>query len=86
LLALAAGLVGLNARGGDGATTVTVPALEGLGMAEARLQLIARGLQPGRVDIAPLPGEPLEVVYQDPPAGTTVESGAQVNFVIRAPE
>jgi hypothetical protein len=68
---------------GAGATA-EVPALAGLSLGEVREQLQARGLALGRVDTAPLPGQPANVVvYQQPPAGTSVESGTVVNIVIR---
>lgn len=67
-----------------GATTVAVPALEGVGLGEARRRLRDAGLVPGRVDTAPLPGPPGVVVYQNPPAGARVRQGARVDFVIRA--
>jgi beta-lactam-binding protein with PASTA domain len=66
------------------AAATDVPALIGLGPGEARDLLRARGLALGRVDAAPLPGQPANVVvYQQPPAGTRVEAGTAINIVIR---
>jgi serine/threonine protein kinase len=73
-------------RGGvasAGATT-DAPALVGLNLDEARAQVQAHGLVLGRVDSAPLPGQPANVVvYQQPPAGERVKPGTVVNIVIR---
>jgi hypothetical protein len=64
--------------------TADVPALIGLDLDEARAQVQAHGLVLGRVDSAPLPGQPANVVvYQQPPAGGRVEPGTVVNIVIR---
>ena len=61
-----------------------VPALQGLTLGEAREQLRASGLAVGRVDTAPIPGQPLNVViYQQPSAGVAVKAGASVDFIIR---
>lgn len=73
-------------RGGvaSAGTTAEVPALVGLSLGEARGRVQARGLVLGRVDTAPLPGQPANaVVYQQPAAGTRVEPGTVVNIVIR---
>ena len=64
--------------------TTAVPSLAGLGLGEARKRVVASGLALGRIDTAPLPGQPANaVVYQDPPAGTEVEAGTAINLVIR---
>lgn len=77
---------------GDGRTnaattgaTTDVPALIGLSLGDAHAQVRARGLALGRVDTAPIPGQPAQVVvYQQPPAGTPVEPGTTIDLVIRA--
>ncbi|HET8629166.1 MAG TPA: serine/threonine protein kinase [Thermomicrobiales bacterium] len=66
------------------AATVAVPDLRGLTLGNAYHRLLQAGLTPGRVDVAPGPGRPANVVvYQDPPPGATVHPGATVNYVIR---
>jgi eukaryotic-like serine/threonine-protein kinase len=91
LLILAILVAGVRTLGGvrtdtaNASATAEVPALVGLGLGEVLAQLQARGLALGRVDTAPLPGQPANVVvYQQPPAGTSVEAGTAIDIVIRA--
>ncbi len=61
-----------------------MPNVTGASLGTAYRQLFDRGLMPGRVDIAPGPGQPGNVVvYQDPPPGERVERGTAVNLVLR---
>lgn len=75
----------LGALGGrGGGATAEVPSLTGLGFGEAYHRVLDSGLQPGRVDSAPGPGQPANVVVaQDPPAGEKVPRGTTVHFVVR---
>ncbi len=89
LLAVLAGLLFLLASnlglGGDDATEVEVPRLEGLTEAEARAELAEANLAVGEVTPEESPDEePGVVLSSDPPAGETVEEDSAVNLVVSA--
>jgi len=83
-IALARPVLSLRTARATPVATVAVPTLLGLDVGQARDQLRARGLVLGKVDSAPLPGQPANsVVYQQPAAGTQVNAHTTVDIVIR---
>ncbi|BAS27445.1 protein kinase domain-containing protein [Limnochorda pilosa] len=66
-----------------GPEVVTVPAVEGRALREARLDLNERGLKVGRVEERFAPEVPPgQVLAQDPPADTNLVKGALVDLVV----
>jgi hypothetical protein len=76
--------VGTRGAGQGSAATVEVPNLVGASLGTAYRQIFDRGLVPGRVDVAPGPGQPGNVVvYQAPAPGQRVQRGTAVDLVLR---